>query len=142
MWIKSHSITIKEATKEQIWKLFEDVNNWHNWDQGIEFARLEGKFEKGNHFTLKPKGGPKVKVELLETFVNKSFLDVTKFPLAKMYDRHIFEETPNGLKITNTISVKGILSFIWIKLVAQNIVKSLPADMKKQIETASKLLKL
>lgn len=99
---------------------------------------MEGKFEKGNHFILKPKG-PKVKVELLETVPNKSFLDVTKFPLAKMYDNHTFEETPNGLKITNTISVKVILSFIWVKLVAQNIVNALPTDMKKQIETASKL---
>lgn len=139
MWIKSYSIVTKDVTKEQMWKLFSDVNNWHSWDSGIDFAKLEDKFEKGNFFTLKPKGGPKVKVKLLETFVNKSFLDVTKFPLAKMYDRHTFEETPNGLKITNTISVKGILSFLWIKLVAQNIVNALPVDMKKQIETASKL---
>ncbi len=139
MWTKSHSIVTKDVTKEQMWKLFADVNNWHNWDEGIEFAQLEGKFEKGNYFTLKPKGGPKLKVELLETFVNKGFLDVTKFPFAKMYDNHSFEETPNGLRITNTISVKGILSFVWIKLVAQNIINALPIDMKKQIETASKL---
>lgn len=139
MWTKSFSIVTKDVTKEQMWKLFADVNNWHNWDEGIEFAKLEGKFEKGNYFTLKPKGGPKVKVELLETLVNKSFLDVTTFPLAKMYDNHIFEEMPDGLKITNIISVEGVLSFVWIKLVAQNIVSALPFDMKKQIETASRL---
>jgi hypothetical protein len=139
MWTKSHSILTKDVTKEQMWKLFADVNNWHTWDEGIEFAELKGKFEKGNHFYLKPKGGPKVKVELLETVANQSFLDVTKFPLAKMYDNHTFEETPNGLKITNTISVKGILSFVWIKLVAQNIVNALPGDMIRQIETAGKL---
>jgi len=138
MWTKSHSIVTKAVTKEQMWKLFADVNNWHTWDEGIEFARLEGKFEKGNHFTLKPKGGPKLKVELLETVVNKSFLDVTKFPLAKMYDNHTFEETADGLKITNTISVTGILSFLWIKLVAQNIVNALPVDIKKQVEAAGK----
>ena len=139
MWTKSFSIVTKDVTKEQMWKLFADVNNWHNWDEGIEFAKLEGKFEKGNYFTLKPKGGPKVKVELLETLVNKSFLDVTTFPLAKMYDNHIFEEMPDGLKITNIISVEGVLSFVWIKLVAQNIVSALTFDMKKQIETASRL---
>lgn len=139
MWSKSHSIVTKEVTKEQMWKLFADVNNWHTWDSGIEFAKLDGKFEKGNYFTLKPKGGPKVKVELLETIPNKSFLDVTKFPLAKMYDNHTFEETPNGLKITSTITVKGILGFLWVKIVAEKIVAALPADMKEQVKAASML---
>ena len=138
MWTRSHSIVTKAVTKEQMWKLFADVNTWHTWDEGIEFARLEGKFEKGNHFTLKPKGGPKLKVELLETVVNKSFLDVTKFPLAKMYDNHTFEETADGLKITNTISVTGILSFLWIRLVAQNIVNALPVDIQRQVEAAGR----
>ena len=92
MWTKSHSIVTKEVTKEQMWKLFADVNNWHTWDEGIEFAKMEGEFEKGNFFTLRPKGGPNVKVELLETVENKSFLDVTKFPLAKMFDNNNFSE--------------------------------------------------
>ena len=139
MWTKSHSIVTEEVTKEQMWKLFADVNNWHTWDEGIEFAKMEGKFEKGNFFTLRPKGGPNVKVKLLETVENKSFLDVTKFPLAKMFDNHTFEETPQGLKITNTISVTGILGFLWRKIVAQKIVDSLPNDMQTQIKSASKL---
>ena len=139
MWTKSHAIVTKEATKEQMWQLFADVNNWHTWDTGIEFAKLEGKFEKGNYFTLRPKGGPNVKVRLLETIENKSFLDVTNFPFAKMYDSHLFEETATGLKITNTIQVTGILAFLWIKLVAKKIADALPTDMPEQIKAASKL---
>jgi len=139
MWTKSHSIVTNDVTKEQMWKLFTDVNNWHTWDEGIEFAKLEGEFEKGNFFTLRPKGGPNVKVELLETIENKMFLDVTKFPLAKMYDEHTFEETPQGLKITNTITVTGILGFLWRKIVAQKIVDALPADMQQQIKSAKNL---
>ena len=139
MWTKSHSIVTKDATKEQLWKLFANVNEWHTWDEGIEYAKLEGKFEKGNHFMLRPKGGPNVKVEFLETVENKMFLDVTKFPLAKMYDEHLFEETSQGLKITNTITVKGILSFLWVKIVAQKIADALPTDMQQQIKSASKL---
>lgn len=139
MWSKSHSVTTKSATKEQMWNLFADVNNWHTWDTGIEYAKLEGKFEKGNHFLLRPKGGPNVKVELLEVLENKRFLDVTNFPLAKMYDEHLFEETPDGLKIINTITVKGLLGFLWVKLVAKKIVDNLPIDVQEQIKAASKL---
>ena len=139
MWTKSYSVTTTDVTKEQMWNLFADVNKWPSWDEGVEFTELKGNFEKGNSFILKPKGGPKTRVELLETVINKSYLDVTAFPLAKMYGSHDFEETPGGLKITITISVKGILAFLWVKIVAQDIVKGLPADVKKQIETAGKL---
>ncbi len=142
MWTKSHSIITKEVTKEQMWKLFSDVNTWNTWDQGIESAQLEGKFEAGNIIFLKPKGGPNLKVELLEVEPDNYFLDVTKFFGAKMYDDHKFEETPDGLKITNTISVEGPLSFFWIKIVAQNLVDSLPKDMEIQIKSATKLLKV
>jgi hypothetical protein len=139
MWTKSYSVTTKDVTKEQMWNLFADVNKWPLWDEGVEFTELKGNFEKGNSFILKPKGGPKTKVTLLETVVNKSYIDVTSFPLAKMYGSHVFEETPDGLKTTITMSVKGILAFLWVKIVAEDIVKGLPEDVKKQIETAGKL---
>ena len=139
MWTRSYSITTNKVTGEQIWKLFADVNNWHTWDKGTEYAKIDGKFEAGNHFILKPKGGPKVKIKLIETIKNNKFTDVTSFPLAQMYDEHLFETTPDGLKITYTISVKGLLAFFWIKIVAQNIINNLPEDAKSQIEAASKL---
>lgn len=134
-----YSITTKEATKEQMWKLFSNVNDWHHWDVGIEFAKMNGEFKKGNHFILKPKGGPKVKIELVETTENHSFTDYTKFPLAKMYGTHKFEDTMEGLKVTTTMKVEGVLSFLWIKLVAKGIVDALPKEMESQIKYASKL---
>ncbi|PSL43132.1 polyketide cyclase/dehydrase/lipid transport protein [Chitinophaga niastensis] len=139
MWSKSHTIVTKEVTKEQMWKLFADVNSWHTWDKGIEYARIDGEFKKGNHFLLKPKKGPKVKIKILETIENKRFTDLTHFPLAKMYGDHTFEETAAGLKITVTMTVSGVLGFLWRKIVAQEIVDGLPEDMQNQVTFASKL---
>lgn len=139
MWAKSHSIVTNDVTKEQMWKLLSDVNNWHTWDESVEFAHLEGNFEQGNFFMFQPKGGPKLKIGIVEATENKSFTDLTTFPLAKMYGEHILEETPEGLKITTTMKVEGILGFLWRKVVAQKIVDDLPADMQIQIKTAKKL---
>lgn len=139
MWTKSHSVVSKTTSKEQIWKLFSNVDNWASWDQGIEYAKLEGPFQKGSFFTLKPKGGPKVKIELIEATPNKSFTDLTRFPLAKMYGSHTFEETAEGLKMTTTMTVTGPLGFLWRKIVAQNIVNGLPEEMIHQAQTASNL---
>lgn len=39
---------------------------------------------------------------------------------------HEMEETKDGLKLTTTIQISGPLSFLWRKLVADGIVKTLP----------------
>ena len=137
MWTKSYSLLTREATKEQLWKLFADVNSWHEWDTEIEYAKMEGHFEKGNHFILKPRKGPKVTIELVETIENHIFVDLTRFPLAKMYGKHEFKDTPEGLLITTTMTVQGLLAFLWIRIVAQDIVKGLPLEMEKQVKLAS-----
>lgn len=139
MWTGSHVVITKEVTKEQMWKLFSDVNNWQTWDESIEFAHLDGKFEQGNFFVFQPKGGPKIKLKILEAIENYKFVDLTTFPFAKMYGDHTFEETPEGLKLTTTMKVEGFLGFLWKKLVAQKIVDDLPKDMAIQIKAASKL---
>jgi hypothetical protein len=100
---------------------------------------MEGEFVKGNSFILKPKGGPKVKIRLVETIENKLFIDLTNFPLAKMYGEHSLEETKEGLKITTTMTVSGLLKGLWIKLVAQNIVDGLPEETQHQINIAKAL---
>ena len=88
---------------------------------------------------FQPKGGPKLKIGIVEATPNKSFTDFTKFPLAKMYGQHTFEDTAEGLKITTTMKVEGILGFLWRKIVAQKIVAALPAEMEHQIKTAKQL---
>jgi hypothetical protein len=139
MWKRTYSTVTREITKEQLWGLFADVNSWHKWDNNIEFAKINGRFISGNHFMLRPKGGPTVKIELVETIENSKYIDVTRFPFAKMYDEHLFENTAEGVRITNTIWVTGILSFLWVRLVAQKIANDAPADMQKQIAAAKRL---
>ena len=139
MWTKSHTIVTKEVTRQQMWRLFADVNNWHTWDTGIEYARMEGQFKAGNFFRLKPRKGPVVKIELAETIPNEKFVDLTRFPLAQMYGEHTFEDTPEGLRITTRMTVKGIMAFLWVKIVASGIVASLPEEMPAQVKAAAKL---
>lgn len=53
-----------------------------------------------------------------------------------MHDTHILEETPEGLKITSTLEVKGILSWLWVRLVAQNVAASAPREMDSVVALA------
>ena len=135
-WEKGYSIVVDGVTKEEIWKVWQDVNNWHKWDTDIEYAVLNGPFEVGAKFLLKPKGGPKVNLEFIEVEPLKAYTDFTRFPLAKMYGEHTIHETKNGLEIQCTIRLKGPLSIVWRKIVAEDIVRGLEKQTAQMIAYA------
>lgn len=129
MWKQSHNKTYQNVSLKAAWDISSDVNNWHTWHDDLDYCKMQGPFEAGNYFLLKPKGVKEFKVTLTDVQEGRSFTDCTTFFGAKMYDTHAFEETPEGLKLTNTITVVGPLKWVWTMLVAKNVAKSVPNDM-------------
>ena len=97
---------------------------------------MEGEFKEGNHFWLKPKGAPKVKIKLVYIDPGTQFTDCSYFFGARMYDTHTLEEHEEGLIIKNEIVVKGFLKSIWIKLVAQKVALSIPKKIDALVKLA------
>jgi hypothetical protein len=127
MWQAKYEKTYPGLRKEAVWAAWAawaDVNSWPKWDSDTEFTQISGPFEPGTQFVLKPKGGPKVSIQLAEVKVLSGFTDVTRFPLAKMYGTHEMEEIPGGLKIRTAIRVEGPLSWVWRKIVAEGVAAS------------------
>ena len=136
MWTKSYSKVFQDIQREDIWRIWIDVNNWSKWHDDLDYCRIDGDFVVGNHFMLKPKGVSAVKIVLTEIKEGYSFTDCTSFFGAKMYDTHAVEETTDGLKLTNTLIVTGPLKWLWIKLVAQNVADSVHAEMESLVRLA------
>lgn len=136
MWVKSYSKVYENVKKEDIWRLWADVNNWPMWDNELDYCKMDSDFAQGNQFVLKPKGGPKVKITLSEVIFNEKFTDYCKFVGATMFDSHELVTIPEGLRITNTITVTGLLNFIWVKLVANNVALSIPKQMDALVQMA------
>lgn len=136
MWSKSYSKKVTDVTASQLWKVWTNINEWHTWQDDIDYAKIEGSFQKGNVFLLKPKGGPKVSIEIIRAEENVNFTDLTRFPLATMIGSHDFIQSDDGLEIKTTMSIKGPLSFLWRKIVAEDIVKKMPEQTEKLIEKA------
>ena len=59
---------------------------------------------------------------------------MTAFPLAKMYGIHEIIEKDGKIELVATIKIEGLLSFLWTKIVAQNVADSLGSDMDKMID--------
>lgn len=138
MWVKSYSKVYQNLKKEDVWRAWSDVNNWPKWDNELEYCKMDNKFMEGSQFILKPKGAPKVKIILSEVKLNEKFTDYCKFLGATMYDAHELKETSEGLRITNTITVTGLLGFIWVNLVAKNVANSIPKQMDALVDWVNK----
>lgn len=136
MYIREHSKTYSGIKAQDIWNIWTDVNNWSTWHGDLDYCKMEGKFEVGNHFYLKPKGALQVKIMLTEIEQGKSFTDCTEFFGAKMYDTHSLEETSEGLKLVNKLVVTGPLKWLWVFLVAKNVADSVPEEVESLVKLA------
>lgn len=136
MWVKSYSKVYKDVSKEDIWRLWADVNNWPEWDNELEYCKMEASFSEGSQFILKPVGGPKINIILSDVVTNEKFTNYCHFFGATLYSGHELKETPDGLCITNTITVTGLLRFFWVKVVAKKIIDTLPLHMDALVNLA------
>lgn len=73
MWVKSYSKVYQGVKKEDIWRIWSDVNNWPKWDKELEYCKMHDEFIEGTQFILKPKNGPKVKLILSEVKPSEKF---------------------------------------------------------------------
>ena len=135
MIIIKHSIKTS-ATPEAVWKLWSAVENWPQWDHGIEAAALEGPFEKGTKGWLKPIGGPKVKFEILSAQKNVGFHDRSFLPLTRLDFKHSITQVNGETVVTHEVEMKGLFSFIFSRVVGSNIKKDMPSAMQKLIDLA------
>jgi len=136
MWERKHSKVYKGVSAQTVWDIMTDVNNWPDWHDDLDYCKLEGEFEVGNHFTMKVTNGPKVTIHLIEIDPGKSFTDCTKFFGAKMFDTHLIEEVEGGVRITNKLVVTGPLRWLWVKLVAKNVADTVPEEVDAIIRLA------
>lgn len=121
MWSNTYSKTVDGLSAAQIYAVWTDINRWPEWLDDVEQAQMLGAFKQGTFFKFKPKGGPNLKLALTEVTENRSFTDMTRFPLARMYDVHELVETADGVEIRSTVKIAGLASFLWRKIVAEGI---------------------
>lgn len=138
MWVKVYRKTFKDVEKEDIWRIWMDINNWPSWHGDLDYCKFEGEFKVGNHFFLKPKGVSPVRIVLTEVKKGQSFTDCTKFFGAKMYDTHSLKEVSNGIELSNKLVVTGPLKWLWIMLVAKGVAATVPDEMEALVKLARK----
>lgn len=123
---------------EDVWRVWTDVNQWHTWQPDIEYAKLDGNLKVGNTLKFKPKSGPTVSIELIKVEPGHQFTDLTRFPGARMFDSHEIIDHGDELEIRTTLSIEGFLSFLWRKIVAENVANGMAEQTEALIERVRK----
>lgn len=121
MYINKKTIVVSGVTINELWCAHADINNWAKWQKEIEWTKVEGEVGKGTKFLIKPKGSPKVKLQILTFNKPYQFTDVSMLPFCKMYTTTKMFEVANGIEITLEIKMRGMLTFLWKNLIAEKI---------------------
>ncbi len=126
-----------------LWTDFIDTKNWHNWQNGLEYATIDGTFSVDNIIKYKRKDSNQIiDITITEIIMNEKFLSFTdsiNFPLAKMISGHkiiMINEEESIIELT--VETTGILSFFWDWLVVNNIIKHMPTNLDHFIEYVEK----
>ena len=117
------------ASPDAFFARWADVATWHEWDEAVAWARLDGPFTAGSSGALKPKGGPKVSfvIETLEP--GAEFTDVSSMPGAKLRIRHLVSVDGGVTRGDIDVSIDGPLAWLWRRAIGKGSATSTPEGL-------------
>ncbi len=113
------SEAVSHLKPDVLYRAISAIERWPEWGDDLEWTRLSGPAEVGARFTLKPKGGPEIKLEVTAASAPHEFADIAHLPLASMRTSHRFIAEGTGTRMIVTISVSGPLGFLWDRIIAR-----------------------
>jgi hypothetical protein len=124
-----HSLNIAAKPKD-IFKLYANVSDWPSWDPEVIESSLSGSFTTGAIGSIKPKGGPKSKIELIEVKPDVGFTVRCKLPLCVMTFGHELMAKGASTTAIHSVTFTGFLAPLFGRLIGNGIKKTLPATME------------
>lgn len=124
-----HKTTVL-ATPEVLFRIYEDVANWHTWDPDTKHAFLNGPLQPGSHGKLVPAKGNTVPMRVTDVVKDESFTVESKIPLFRMVFEHQLTQRPDGTEVVHRIILSGPLLFILGPMLARRINAGLPVTLK------------
>ena len=137
MIIAQHTLETT-ALPENIWALWAEISGYKEWDDGIEWAKLNGEFKVGAVGELKPNSGRPAVFTINEMIEGRSFSSLTPLPFARLRFHHWMEPTSMGTRLTHRIDVEGPLAWIWALSFRGVFRAGLPGAMRKLARLAEK----
>jgi hypothetical protein len=115
-----HRITVA-VPPERIFRIYQDVQNWHVWDPDTRQAVLYGPFRAGTRGKLTPTKGNAVPMLLTSVEANRSFTVESKIPLFRMVFEHELTRNAGETVVVNRFTLSGAPAFVLERRLAKQL---------------------
>jgi len=119
------------AAPTTIFRIYEDVDNWHTWDPDTGMATLEGRFEVGSRGRLTPTRGNSVPMLLTQVVRDSCFSIESRIQLFRMLFEHELLPVEGVTEIIHRVTFSGPLSLVLGNMLAQRLNASLPTTLSR-----------
>ena len=126
----THRITIA-APSAAIFRLYEDVPNWHTWDPDTRHASLDGPFQPGSRGRLTPAKGSAVPMILTHVAPGRAFTVECRVPLFRMVFEHVLTPVQGGTEVMHRATFSGPLACLLGRMLARQLRAGLPVTLAK-----------
>jgi hypothetical protein len=125
-----HRIAV-EAPPETIFRIYEDVKNWHIWDPDTKQATLDGPFQVGSRGRLVPTKGNAVPMVLTHAVPGRSFTVESKIPFFRMVFEHELEPKQGSTEVIHRVTFTGLLTLVLGPMLSKQLNTGLPVTLTR-----------
>ncbi|MHB1680155.1 MAG: SRPBCC family protein [bacterium] len=119
-----------DAAPEKIFALYEDVENWKNWDPEVNSSSVSGAFVSGVSGNIKPVKGPGLNIIIESVKHNKSFTVKSKLPLCKIIFNHDLIPVNKDARVIHRVTFIGPFASFFGRIIGGQIRKGLPITLQ------------
>lgn len=122
---------ITTASPATIYRIYEEVENWHTWDPDTKQVTLDGPFQAGTTGRLVPTKGNAISMLLTKAIPAQCFTVESKIPLFRMIFEHELSQKSGATEIIHRITLSGFLSFILGPMLSRQMNRGLPVTLSR-----------
>lgn len=135
MLIVKHTVETT-ATPTQIWKVWQDVENWKKWDEEIELSQIDGPFQAGTTGSTKFVGTPLFKTLLTQVEPLKLVVQEAYLSFAKVISYQSMSQVAGKTQVTFQVEIRGPLSLFFTFMIRRFVRKKIPLEMEAMVKRA------
>jgi uncharacterized protein YndB with AHSA1/START domain len=130
------------ATPERVWATWSDTSTWPSWNPDIETVSLDGPLADGAAGTMTTKSGGKHNIQIVDVRAGREFSLISDLPMpaTKVRFRCLIEPADGGSRVSQAVSVTGLLAPLMGGMITGRIVPSfepLLQGLKNHVEATA-----
>ena len=129
-----------KASPDRVWRVWSDVNHWHEWNPDMKESRINGPLKLGATGMIDTRSGGKHDVVVTHFEDGHSFeLESTALPGTKMAIRATVTPSGSGSMISQGFEPRGLLAPIVGPMMGGTILKTFNSvlnGLKQKVESA------